>query len=63
MSNYLPVKPLIATGNNGLPGLDADIVFLIYITAGSRVCTEADIYVGGSRARFLLYIFHDENGR
>ena len=42
-------------------GLEADIVFLIDITAGSRVCTEADIYVGGSRARFLLYIFHDAN--
>lgn len=138
MSSYLPVKPLIATGNSGLPvnyipfhnaneqrlliekevgrlvsqgiqlkriqilsphvfnksclagrdklkewpivhttdvsrnvlrfstirsfkGLEADIVFLIDITAGSRVCTEADIYVGGSRARFLLYIFHDAN--
>ncbi len=40
-------------------GLEADIVFLIDITPDSRVCTRADIYVGGSRARFMLYIFHD----
>jgi len=40
-------------------GLEADIVFLIDITPDSKVCTEADIYVGGSRARFMLYIFHE----
>ncbi|HOO12666.1 MAG TPA: hypothetical protein PK684_06920, partial [Bacillota bacterium] len=38
-------------------GLEADIVFLIDVMKDSRVCTDADIYVGGSRARFLLYIF------
>lgn len=40
-------------------GLEADIVFLIDITRDSKVCTDADIYVGGSRARFMLYIFHE----
>lgn len=39
-------------------GLEADIVFLVDIRP-SRACTEADIYVGGSRARYLLYILHD----
>lgn len=41
-------------------GLEADIVFLIGIKKDSRVCTNADIYVGGSRARFLLYVFHEK---
>ena len=40
-------------------GLEADLVFLIGIKPNSRACTDADIYVGASRARFLLYIFHD----
>lgn len=39
-------------------GLEADIVFLIGIKAGSQACTPTDIYVGGSRAKFLLYVFH-----
>lgn len=42
-------------------GLEADIVFLIDISADSKACTDADIYVGGSRARYQLYIFHDIN--
>ncbi|MBS4024534.1 MAG: NERD domain-containing protein [Clostridia bacterium] len=42
-------------------GLEADIVFLIGLQRESLVCTDADIYVGGSRARFLLYVFHSEN--
>lgn len=41
-------------------GLEADIVFLIGIKPGSQVCSNADVYVGGSRARFLLYIFHEK---
>jgi len=41
-------------------GLEADIVFLTGIKKDSRVCTDADIYVGGSRARFLLYIFREK---
>ena len=41
-------------------GLEADIVFLIDVKKDSRVCTDADIYVGGSRARFLLYIFREK---
>lgn len=40
-------------------GLEADIVFLVDIRP-SHACTEADIYVGGSRARYLLYILHEE---
>lgn len=42
-------------------GLESDVVFLIGVKKGSKVCTPEDIYVGGSRARFLLYIFHEEN--
>lgn len=42
-------------------GLEADIVFLIGLKKGSPVCTETDIYVGGSRARFLLYVFHERS--
>lgn len=38
-------------------GLEADIVFLIGIKE-SKVCTKQDVYVGGSRARYLLYIFY-----
>ncbi|KKM08721.1 hypothetical protein SY88_21605 [Clostridiales bacterium PH28_bin88] len=41
-------------------GLEADIVFLIGLKKGSLACSDADIYVGGSRARFLLYIFHEK---
>jgi superfamily I DNA/RNA helicase len=40
-------------------GLEADIVFLTGIKAGSQACTLNDIYVGSSRGRFLLYIFHE----
>lgn len=39
-------------------GLEADVVFLIGLHKNNRACTEADVYVGGSRARFLLYVFH-----
>lgn len=44
-------------------GLEADIVFLIGLKKGSPACTEADIYVGGSRACFLLYVFHEKSLR
>lgn len=40
-------------------GLEADIVFLIGKKKGSYACTDADIYVGASRARFLLYVFQE----
>jgi len=64
--------PLKSTGDNdpsairfdtirSFKGLEADIVFLIDVKQGSPVYTKADIYVGGSRARFLLYIFHHED--
>ncbi|QNB45484.1 AAA family ATPase [Thermanaerosceptrum fracticalcis] len=42
-------------------GLESDIVFLIGVKRDSLVCTDADIYVGGSRAKFLLYVFYEEN--
>ena len=42
-------------------GLEADIVFLIDVKQDSPIYTKADIYVGGSRARFLLYIFQHED--
>jgi len=41
-------------------GLEADIVFLIGLKAGKQTCTPADIYVGGSRGRFLLYLFYNK---
>ncbi len=41
-------------------GLEADIVFLTGVRSGSKACTLEDIYVGSSRARFLLYVFHEE---
>jgi len=37
-----------------------DIVFLTGIKSGSQACTLNNIYVGRSRGRFLLYIFHEE---
>lgn len=37
-------------------GLETDMVLLIDVVHGSPVCTEADIYVGGSRAKFLLFL-------
>ena len=40
-------------------GLEADVVFLIGLKA-SKACTGADIYVGASRAKFLLYLFHHQ---
>ncbi len=42
-------------------GLESDIVFLIGLRDGKRNCTDADIYVGASRARFMLQVFHDKN--
>ncbi len=42
-------------------GLESDVVFLIDIVGGAPVCTDADIYVGGSRARYLLYVFVQES--
>lgn len=42
-------------------GLEADIVFLIDIKEGSRACTVPDVYVGASRARALLHVFHHED--
>lgn len=44
-------------------GLESDVVFLIGLRQDSRVCTPADIYVGGTRARFMLKIFHHEDWR
>lgn len=44
-------------------GLEADVVFLIGIKDGSKVCTPEDVYVGASRARYLLYVFQHEDWR
>lgn len=41
-------------------GLEADVVFLIDIK-DSKACTPADVYVGASRARYMLYVFHHED--
>lgn len=41
-------------------GLEADVVFIIGVKENSRVCTSTDLYVGGTRARFLLKIFHEK---
>ena len=42
-------------------GLEADVVFLIGLTENSKVCTPQDIYVGASRARFLLNVFGERD--
>ena len=42
-------------------GLEADIVLLIGLQEGKQNCTSTDIYVGASRARFLLYLLYDQN--
>lgn len=39
-------------------GLEADVVMLIGIRPDSPVCSRADLYVGGSRARYMLHVFH-----
>jgi len=42
-------------------GLESDIVFLIGVTPDTPVASAADVYVGSSRARFMLYVFHRED--
>jgi superfamily I DNA/RNA helicase len=42
-------------------GLEADIVFLIGLKEWNQACTPSDVYVGASRARFLLHVFHHQN--
>lgn len=42
-------------------GLESDIVFLIGLKEDTLVCSNADIYVGGSRGKFLLYVFCEED--
>lgn len=44
-------------------GLEADIVLLIGVRPDSPVCSRPDLYVGGSRARFMLHIFHRDDWR
>ncbi len=64
-----PLISLEDTGQNGIrfatvrsyKGLEADVVFLIGVIEGSPACTIEDIYVGISRARYLLYIFHHKD--
>jgi hypothetical protein len=38
-------------------GLESDIVFLIDIREDDRLCNTEDIYVGVSRAKFMLFMF------
>jgi hypothetical protein len=40
-------------------GLEADVSILIGIKDNDKICTTSDIYVGASRARFMLYVFHE----
>lgn len=42
-------------------GLEADVVLLIGVRPDSPVCSRPDLYVGGSRARFILHIFHRQD--
>ncbi|MTI96222.1 MAG: hypothetical protein FH749_12220 [Firmicutes bacterium] len=42
-------------------GLEADIVMLIGVRPDSRVCSRADLYVGGSRARYALHVLHRDD--
>ena len=42
-------------------GLEADVVMLVGVRPDSKVCSRPDLYVGGSRARFMLHIFHRED--
>jgi len=42
-------------------GLESPIVFLTGVQPGTRACTMADVYVGASRARFLLYVFYHQD--
>src|SRR5690554_4787392 len=42
-------------------GLEADVVLLIGIRPDSPVCSRPDLYVGGSRARYILHIFHRDD--
>lgn len=44
-------------------GLEADIVFLIDVSNNFLVCSKEDIYVGSSRARYILYVLHHEEWR
>ncbi len=41
-------------------GLESEVVFLTGIRKDNRACTNADIYVASSRARFLLHVFHEK---
>lgn len=42
-------------------GLEADIVFLIGLKEGKQTCQDPDIYVGASRARFMLHVFYHKD--
>ncbi|HOB35176.1 MAG TPA: AAA family ATPase [Bacillota bacterium] len=44
-------------------GLESDVVLLIGVRPDSPVCSRPDLYVGGSRARYMLQIFHRDDWR
>ncbi len=67
-SRVAGAPPLRPVGNavmfatiRSFKGLESDIVFLIGLRAGRQTCTDTDIYVGASRARFMLQVFHDKD--
>lgn len=68
-SGQWPIVPLEQSNQYGInfstirafKGLESDVVFIIGVKKNSPVCTPADIYVGGTRARFLLKIFHHKD--
>ncbi len=41
-------------------GLEADVVILCCVDGKMRACKPANLYVGASRARSLLYLLHDQ---
>jgi hypothetical protein len=65
--DHIKEWPLGSVGDRGViqfstirsfKGLEADIVFLVDIREGTPACTGTDVYVGASRGRYLLYVFH-----
>ena len=68
--DHIKEWPLGSVGDRGViqfstirsfKGLEADIVFLVDIREGTPACTGTDVYVGASRGRYLLYVFHHKN--
>jgi ATP:corrinoid adenosyltransferase len=66
-THKLRAWPIVPYGSNeyGIPfatirsfkGLETDFLMLIDVR-DSKACTPADVYVGATRARFMLHVFH-----